>query len=360
MLNSLLAWTIALGSLALFSSGFLLPEVRRKNDLIWSGVGLLYALVLWADSDRIKGGLLLGQMASVALIVWLGWQTLQQRRQLAGPGNQTPIPDSVQGVVPFAKQGWERLLAHYQESGDSSMAADLSVKSDADGKTLKIGSFEIPLDFSKLLAGLSGTTTTPSASPSPVSSSTDDDEWEEDETGDNGAGTEPAVAESAPEPPSIPEPSQSEPVEPEPEAVHDQSQSPEPESSPVDEATVNESPIDTSTPEATGDVQSPEGSTEAPSVEAAPEEPSSMPEEAIAADIPTTETETESASEGTPEHMTEETPSDAETPTSSESNTEAESETVEDATETPEATASSEQTEQNSNEDEWPPPDPIT
>lgn len=79
MLTFLLALLVGLGSLALYLSGFLYPEVYRKNDLIWSGVGLFYALVLLVCGDRITGGVLLGQMASVSLIGWFAWQTLDAR-----------------------------------------------------------------------------------------------------------------------------------------------------------------------------------------------------------------------------------------------------------------------------------------
>ncbi|MBW4539926.1 MAG: Ycf66 family protein [Myxacorys chilensis ATA2-1-KO14] len=79
MLTFLLALLVGLGSLALYLSGFLYPEVYRKNDLIWSGVGLFYALVLLVCGDRITGGVLLGQIASTSLIGWFAWQTLDAR-----------------------------------------------------------------------------------------------------------------------------------------------------------------------------------------------------------------------------------------------------------------------------------------
>uniref|UniRef100_A0ACD5GY64 Ycf66 family protein n=1 Tax=Desertifilum tharense IPPAS B-1220 TaxID=1781255 RepID=A0ACD5GY64_9CYAN len=31
------------------------PEVYRKGDFIWSGVGLFYALVLWVCAGQIRG-----------------------------------------------------------------------------------------------------------------------------------------------------------------------------------------------------------------------------------------------------------------------------------------------------------------
>ncbi|MGV0026656.1 Ycf66 family protein [Phormidesmis priestleyi] len=79
MLTYLLAFAMGLGSLALYLSAFFYPQVYRKGDLIWSGIGLFYALVLWVCAERITGGVLLGQMASISLIGWLGWQTFNSR-----------------------------------------------------------------------------------------------------------------------------------------------------------------------------------------------------------------------------------------------------------------------------------------
>lgn len=79
MLTYLLALTIALGSFGLYMSAFFYPEIYRKGDLTLSGVGLFYALVLWICADRITGGVLLGQIASVSLIGWFGYQALTSR-----------------------------------------------------------------------------------------------------------------------------------------------------------------------------------------------------------------------------------------------------------------------------------------
>lgn len=116
MLNHLLAGVVALGSLVLFLSGFFFPEVQRKPDLAWSGVALLYALLLFAEGDHTSGGELLGHIASAALILWFGWQTLQQRRQFAAPEAQTAIPGSLDTLMPFLKEGWGRILVTYGEA----------------------------------------------------------------------------------------------------------------------------------------------------------------------------------------------------------------------------------------------------
>ncbi|MEH1873829.1 Ycf66 family protein [Nostoc sp.] len=92
MLAYVLALVVGLGSLAIYIAAFFFPEIHRKNDFIWSGVGLFYALVLWVFAPRITGGLLLGHVASVALLVWFGWQTLSLRRQLTPHPQQTQVP----------------------------------------------------------------------------------------------------------------------------------------------------------------------------------------------------------------------------------------------------------------------------
>ncbi|WP_058996261.1 Ycf66 family protein [Leptolyngbya sp. NIES-2104] len=79
MLTYLLALAIALGSFGLYMSAFFYPEIYRKGDLTLSGVGLFYALVLWICADRITGAVLLGQIASVSLIGWFGYQSLTSR-----------------------------------------------------------------------------------------------------------------------------------------------------------------------------------------------------------------------------------------------------------------------------------------
>ncbi len=83
MLTYLLALAMGLGSLALYLSAFFYPQVYRKGDLIWSGIGLFYAWMLWVCAERITGGVLLGQMASISLIGWLGWQAFNARLGLS-------------------------------------------------------------------------------------------------------------------------------------------------------------------------------------------------------------------------------------------------------------------------------------
>ena len=95
MLAYVLALAVGLGSLAIYLAAFFFPEVHRKNDFIWSGLGLFYALVLWVCAGRITGSLLLGQVASVVLLSWSVGQTLSLRRQIT-PSAQTPLPSATE------------------------------------------------------------------------------------------------------------------------------------------------------------------------------------------------------------------------------------------------------------------------
>lgn len=99
MLAYILAIAVGLGSFALYMAAFFFPEVHRKSDFVWSGVGLFYALVLWACAGRITGAVLLGQVASVSLLVWFGWEALVLRRVGTPVAQQTPIPADVKERV---------------------------------------------------------------------------------------------------------------------------------------------------------------------------------------------------------------------------------------------------------------------
>jgi hypothetical protein len=93
MLGYLLAVLVGTGSVGLYVAAFFFPEIHRKPDFIWGGVGLFYALALWIYAKEISGGILVGQAASVALLGWFGWQTIRLR-QLVPIDWQTAQPIS--------------------------------------------------------------------------------------------------------------------------------------------------------------------------------------------------------------------------------------------------------------------------
>ncbi|ACK73223.1 Ycf66 family protein [Gloeothece citriformis PCC 7424] len=88
MLAYILAIAIATYSLILFALAFLSPVIHRKDDFLWSGVGLFYALVLWLCAGRITGAVLLGQTAVTLLLFSFGWQTFKLRQAIAYPEQQ--------------------------------------------------------------------------------------------------------------------------------------------------------------------------------------------------------------------------------------------------------------------------------
>lgn len=92
MLAYILALLVGFSSIGIYLAAFFLPEIHRKSDFYWSGVGLFYALVLWVCAGRITGGVLLGQIAGISLLGWFGWQTLTLRRQLLPVEQQTELP----------------------------------------------------------------------------------------------------------------------------------------------------------------------------------------------------------------------------------------------------------------------------
>ena len=90
----LLAWGLAglvgLGSVILYLAAFFFPEVHRRHDFFWSGVGCFYALILWLDAGQVSPTELVGHVASISLMGWLGWQTLTLRRKRTPLAQQTP------------------------------------------------------------------------------------------------------------------------------------------------------------------------------------------------------------------------------------------------------------------------------
>ncbi len=95
MLAYILAVVVGTGSVGLYLAAFFLPAVHRKQDFIWSGVGLFYALFLWLYAHQVTGGILVGQTASVVLLGWLTWQIFNLRRQVEPLSQQIPIPNGV-------------------------------------------------------------------------------------------------------------------------------------------------------------------------------------------------------------------------------------------------------------------------
>ena len=127
MLIFFLVTILVLGSLIFFLSGFFLPRLHRRDDFFWGSVGLFYALNLWVCRESFRGGILLGQVASTALLLSLGWQ-LWRLRAL--------VPDSGE----FSLIGWigNTLFPQKQPvtaSSDNNNAAVQTKKTEPDSLT---------------------------------------------------------------------------------------------------------------------------------------------------------------------------------------------------------------------------------
>lgn len=109
MLAQVLALAVALASLTLYMAAFFLPEVYRRFDFIWSGVAMFYALVLWVYAPVIQGGLLIGNVACVVLLAWMGWQVLKMRRQMTPFEQQTWMPEGTRSPVDVLQYQWRQL-----------------------------------------------------------------------------------------------------------------------------------------------------------------------------------------------------------------------------------------------------------
>jgi Ycf66 protein N-terminus len=96
MLAYILAVLVGSGSVGLYIAAFFYPEIHRKQDFIWSGVGCFYALFLWVYAHQVTGGILVGQTTSVILLGWFAWQTFQLRRQLAPIDREAAIANAIQ------------------------------------------------------------------------------------------------------------------------------------------------------------------------------------------------------------------------------------------------------------------------
>ena len=91
MLSYALAIAVAISSLAFFTTAFLMSDIHRQDDFLWSGVGLFYALILWFCARNITGAVLLGQAAATTLLVSYSWQTLKLRKAAAHPERAVEI-----------------------------------------------------------------------------------------------------------------------------------------------------------------------------------------------------------------------------------------------------------------------------
>ncbi|MEO1684775.1 MAG: Ycf66 family protein, partial [Cyanobacteria bacterium J06631_12] len=109
MLANILAVLLGAGSFVFYLAAFFYPEVHRRSDFLWSGLGMFYAVVLWFCAEQMTPAILLGQLTSVILLIGLGWQTLTVRRQKTPVYQQTPVVLTPEAVGDWAKSKLNQL-----------------------------------------------------------------------------------------------------------------------------------------------------------------------------------------------------------------------------------------------------------
>jgi hypothetical protein len=225
MLTYLLIWTVALGSIAIYAASYIFPELYRKNDLLWAGIGLFYALILWVYAGRFNGGLLLGQTAGVSMFVWLGWQAMVQRRELTPVDQRTPVPDWLQKIIDVVAPLWTKVTTTISTTVSDQLGLE---PTDTEKPPAPLTWVELKEKATTLFKGgattvIDAESTTTDAISTEVTTD-DDEDWEED---DEAVATAETVTPEAVAPPTAP-PAVPPTVEPPPEVV--QAVEPQPES----------------------------------------------------------------------------------------------------------------------------------
>ena len=107
MLSYALAIAVALSSFVLFLTAFFMSDIHRKDDFLWSAMGLFYALVLWFCARNITGAVLLGQASAAVLLISFTWQTLKLRKAVANPEKAIAINNFsvLQAINGFLSRG---------------------------------------------------------------------------------------------------------------------------------------------------------------------------------------------------------------------------------------------------------------
>ncbi|MFM2314016.1 MAG: hypothetical protein RLZZ04_3292 [Cyanobacteriota bacterium] len=114
MLSYALAIAVAISSLILLSTAFLMSKIHRQDDFLWGAVGLFYALVLWYCARNITGTVLLGQAAASVLVVSYSWQIIKLRRAISNPTQAAETTSF--SVVQSINNLWQRKKPQVQSA----------------------------------------------------------------------------------------------------------------------------------------------------------------------------------------------------------------------------------------------------
>ncbi len=133
MLSYALAIAVAISSLVLFLIAFFMSDIHRKDDFLWSAVGLFYALILWFCARNITGAVLLGQASVSILLISFIWQTLKLRKAIANPEQAIAISNfsvlqAVNGLLKGKKKKFQSTTnTPVKESADVVTESEISI-----------------------------------------------------------------------------------------------------------------------------------------------------------------------------------------------------------------------------------------
>ncbi|MEL6940225.1 MAG: Ycf66 family protein [Cyanobacteria bacterium J06598_1] len=116
MFAHILAVLLGFSSFTFYMAAFFYPEVHRRSDIWVSGLGLIYALVLWFFAGQMTAAVLLSQLLSVTLLSVLGWQVLSIRREKTPVYQQTPVTLTPEVVGAWAKNTVNQLRIAPEDS----------------------------------------------------------------------------------------------------------------------------------------------------------------------------------------------------------------------------------------------------
>ena len=110
MLASFLAILMVGISLILFLNAFIRPKTHRRDDFLWSALGLFYGLTLWLCAGRFTGAVLLGQTAGVFITVAFLWENRQLRKAIIEVSESDDVLEGF-SVLNFVADSVDKLSA---------------------------------------------------------------------------------------------------------------------------------------------------------------------------------------------------------------------------------------------------------
>ncbi|MBE9222877.1 hypothetical protein IQ215_09230 [Cyanobacterium stanieri LEGE 03274] len=134
MLSYFLAIIIAIASLNLYLSAFVRPKIHRRDDFLWSALGLFYGLTLWICAGRVTGAILLSQLAIVTVAIAFMWENISLRKAWLSNENNTLEGFSVLSFV-------LSILSKFSKPSEKKETVSSKIKEEEKAKTSEDDNF---------------------------------------------------------------------------------------------------------------------------------------------------------------------------------------------------------------------------